>query len=766
MGTTVETLAPISAETSASSPLPAPSLKGPWVYSAWLDLLVGCGGWSAPLLLAVALVTPSHGHAWAVAFYALAIVFNYPHFMATEYRAYRTRDDFTKYKFFTLHLTLLLALTGIFAHVFPRLVPWIFTLYICWSPWHYTGQNYGLLLMFVRRSGAKLDAPERRWLRAAFVASYIMLLASFETGGSNDPLVLSLSLPAKLTIPLRAALGLSFAICACAAFRRLLKRTGWRAMVAPLTLLLTQFLWFVLPTLIELWSPSQIPQTRYSSGILAVLHSAQYLWITSYYQQRDARAAGQSAWRMSGYWIALIAGGIALFIPGPWLVSYIFRFDFTTSFLIFTALVNIHHFMLDGAIWKLRDSRVASRLIGQSPTADASAQSSEAAVKAKIAPKMRTSVDTRAPSTFTRVTGSMAFRVGIVLLLFLWGGTDQIRFALGTDEGNVSALSRAASMNPYDGAVEQRIATVQTAQGKQADAIASFARAVELNPYSETAQQSLALALIQAGRYDDAYVAYQKMLVVFPHDADALLNYGTLAAQLGRADEAMDAWQRSLKADPTEINAHLYLAALFDQKQDYATASQHWFAYLQLAGEQNLASGTDRATGRIAAADEISALLQLSDDEARLNQPSAAMTGYRSAVTLAQKSGNPKLQSLAFAHLGDAQEKAGDAKGAADSFEKGLALDAKGGDAPSVASDWFNYAGFLQRHGKPDDLAYACMLQAEGLLKDDGKAASELKTIQTSRQALETKLGKSAENAEKNQARLTLSATSLPPSSF
>jgi hypothetical protein len=370
---------------------------------------------------------------------------NYPHFMATEYRAYRTREDFEKYKLFTLHLTLLLVLTGVLAHTFPRLVPWIFTLYICWSPWHYTGQNYGLLLMFVRRSGATIETAERRWLRAAFVASFVMLLASFETGGSNDPLILSLGIPARYTVPARAVLGFAFFICAYGAFRGLVKRSGLRAMVAPLTLLATQFLWFVVPTLIELGGAYQIPQTRYSSGILAVLHSAQYLWITSYYQQREARAAGQSNWKMSGYWVALIAGGIALFIPGPWLVSYVFQFDFTTSFLIFTALVNIHHFMLDGAIWKLRDKRVASRLIDQSAKNETAGRALE---KSKgPAPGIK-------PAFARRLFGSHAFRVAAVAALFLIGGTDQLRFALGTDSANLKDLSRAARLNPYDSAVD------------------------------------------------------------------------------------------------------------------------------------------------------------------------------------------------------------------------------------------------------------------------------------------------------------------------
>jgi len=173
---------------STAEPISAPSVSrpvagGPWIYRPWLDLLVGCGAWSAPLLAVAAWLTPSHTHGWAVGFYLLAVIFNYPHFMATIYRAYHTRENFEKYKIFTLHITLLLVVTGILLHASYWLLPWIFTLYICWSPWHYTGQNFGLLMMFARRSGATVSQSERRWIRAAFWASYLMLLASFETGG-------------------------------------------------------------------------------------------------------------------------------------------------------------------------------------------------------------------------------------------------------------------------------------------------------------------------------------------------------------------------------------------------------------------------------------------------------------------------------------------------------------------------------------------------------------------------------------------------------
>jgi tetratricopeptide (TPR) repeat protein len=719
----------------------------PWIYGPWLDLLVGCGAWSAPLLAVAMWLTPVHPHAWVVGFYLLAIIFNYPHFMATIYRAYHTREDFEKYKIFTLHVTLLLVLTGILLHASYRFLPWVFTLYICWSPWHYTGQNYGLLMMFARRSGATVTQAERRWLRAAFVASYLMLLASFETGGSSDSLILSLGLPARVTLPARVILGAAFAIFAFLGFRRLVSRAGVSAMTAPLTLLLTQFLWFVLPTLVELRSQYQIPQTRYSSGILAVLHSAQYIWITSYYQQREARAKSKSGWRMTGYLLTLLAGGIALFIPGPWLVSYLFHYDFTTSFLIFTALVNIHHFILDGAIWKLRDSRVSSLLVdgGKAP--------------AQAGAEKAGGTDARGGRLWaaSRVLSAPAFRISVAGLLFLWGGVDQVHFALGSDEGNLASLQRAADMNPYDSMLQARIASAETQAGERDEAVAALTRAVEISPQNAALQHACARAMIEDGRYEDAYEHYGKMLAVFPNDADALVNYGLLAKRLGHPEEAVSSWEKAVGTNPNQPNAQLYLAEALDQKGQPGAAAPHWNAFLQLASahpDDPVASATQ----------QISAAIQLGDDETRSNNDSAALTEYQAAISMAERAGDARLESLAFAHLADWQEKTGDSKSAALSYERGLALDARAADPRSEAFDWFNYGQFLRRHGLPAELAYACLLRAENLLS--GVGGQEIATVRVALREMESRLGKKAPAARKDLALLLSRATSLPSSSF
>jgi len=731
----------------------------PWIYGPWLDLIVGCGAWSAPLLAVAMWLSRGNTHGWAVGFYFLALVFNYPHFMATVYRAYHTRSDFEKYRFFTLHLTLLLAATGAVVHIAPALLPWLFTLYICWSPWHYTGQNYGLMMMFARRSGATVAPLDRRWLRAAFVASYLMLLASFETGGSGDPLILSLNIPAKFTLPARLVLGGAFAIFVVLGFDKLVRERGWKAMAAPITLAVTQFLWFVLPTLIELRSSYQIPQTRYSSGILAVMHSAQYLWITSYYQRREAKAAGQSGWKMAGYFLTLVAGGIALFIPGPWLVSKIFHFDFTSSFLIFTAIVNIHHFMLDGALWKLRDTRIASLLIERGAKAGGGKRSGKQRAEEAVVATVAT-----APATTTtvkwggRMWSSPALRASLAGVLFLWGGWDQVHFALGTSTGDLPALLRAADMNSYDASLQARLAEAEEKEGNRAGAAEALGKAVALNPRSATLQNEYARALLENGRYDEAYNLYDAMLKRFPRDPNALVNFGLLAARRGETDAAVDSWEKAVDANPDQPNAHLYLAEAFDRTGRAAAAARHWQAYLKLA--QEFPQDPEAAPRQVAAAET-----ELGDDNARLGKTAEAVMDYQAGVVGAEQAGDAKLESVARVHRADAEEKLGDVKGADSDYESALALDAKAGDARGEGIDWFNYGQFLERHNVSKQLAYACLVHAENLLA--GASEDDLKTVRGARQELEKQMGRSsAEVVQKNLQAFLTRATALGADSF
>jgi Flp pilus assembly protein TadD len=720
MGTTA--IAPPEESASAASPsAPGGHAQSPWIYRPWIDLTVGCGAWSAPLLLAGFYFANSHGRVWSVAFYFLALLSNYPHFMATVYRAYHKRDEFEKYRLYTIQVALLLGLTGVAAHLWYAVLPWIFTLYICWSPWHYTGQNFGLLMMFARRAGVTPTETERAALRVSFVASYILLMLSFHTGASEDPMILSLGLPAKLTLPARVSLAVFFLAVSGWAVTSLARRSNLRTVLPVAMLTVTQFLWFLLPVIIELASGRELPQTRYSSGILAVLHSTQYLWITSYYQKKEAQAAGETNWMFSRYLVTLIAGGIALFIPGPWIVSRVFHADFAASFLTFTALVNIHHFILDGKIWKLRDRRVASLLVdsreANAPAAEAATLKQRATWLAGSAPAAR------------------AVRIGAVALLFSWAAMDQLHFWWSSESTNLKALQRAVMLNPDDSSLLARLAGAREVAGQKDAAMAAMQDAARLNSASFAVQESYGRMLIEAGRDGEAYTQFQKMVTRWPKNVNALIDYGMLAHRLGHDEEAVDSWQRAVDADPSQTNAQLYLAQGLDQEGQLQAAARHYRAYLEIVARQH-EKGSANAPGILAA------LIKVADADAAASQFEDAGKGYQAAIGFAQKSGESTLESLAAAHLADLQEKQGNAPGAAESYQLALRADANVKDAHSVASDWFNYAQFLKKEKQPERYVLACLLKAEKIL--DGASGEDAAAVKEAVKTAEKETGREA----------------------
>lgn len=718
--------------------------KGPWIYRPWLDLLVGCGAWSAPLLLLTKYVSPNSTTGWSFTFYLLALAFNYPHFMATVYRAYHTYDEFAKYRYFTVHVAVLLAVAGLIAHLWYPLLPWIFTLYICWSPWHYSGQNFGLMMMFARRAGLRPGEGERQALHLAFIASYLMLLFSFHTGKSPDPLIISMGLPAKFTLPVRGMLALFFVVATGWAVASLARRSSWKALLPSVTLVSTQFLWFLLPSLIELTTRREVLQTRYSSGILAVMHSAQYLWITSYYQEKEARAEGKSSWSFARYVLTLVAGGIALFVPGPWLVSRVFHADFATSFLTFTALVNLHHFILDGALWKLRDSRIAALLLGH----DGEGEQSESETRG-LAAVFRWVAGNRA--------GARALRVSLLAFLLLWGAMDRLHFYWANVSANLGSLERAARLNPDDSAVQTRLARAADQAGQTDLALRALQTAAEVNPGNIGLEEAYAHGLIVAGRDADAYALYQSVLMRAPQNANALVNYGLLAQRLGHPEEAMDSWQRAVAADPTQTNAQLYLAQALGQNGEAQAAARHYRAYLQVVAKNpNEHAGEGPMV--------ISALVKVGDADAATQKIDDAMTSYHAAAQFAENIKDPGLQSLALVHAADAQEHTGNADVAAQFFQQALVVDETEGQPKTAAIDWYSYGQFLRRQKQPERLVYACFYRAQDLLstspgKELDAAAAELK-------ASEGRLGGAARALPAQISKLLSEALSLQPSAF
>jgi hypothetical protein len=353
--------------------------RKPWLFGPAHDLLWGSG---LAYLAIFLLLLVAGQQVLAVApqrFMALLVVLlSMPHYGATLLRVYEFPEDRERYRAFAIYTTLLFAVLFLWGLSNVTVGALLFTLYLTWSPWHYTGQNYGIALMFLGRQGVQMPPAQKRLLHGSFVLSVVITLF-FVHGPSTTSIqigpqvaFLSLGIPALAAdvMILCASIGYLLVTCRVVVF---LWRLGRGRSLPALVLMLTQAVWFVLPTWVFNWIPysTAMPFSRqfvsYSYTWIALGHAMQYLWVSYFFVRRSGRTT-----RMRSFYAkALMAGCAAWTVPAllfaPGVLGHL-PYDAGLAALV-AALVNLRHFVLDGAIWKLRDRRIASILFPGSGTA-------------------------------------------------------------------------------------------------------------------------------------------------------------------------------------------------------------------------------------------------------------------------------------------------------------------------------------------------------------------------------------------------------------
>jgi hypothetical protein len=347
--------------------------RRPWLVGPLPDLLLGCGLGYLLLVGVLAIARPdmSRLQPWLP---LLILATGVPHYGATLVRAYGDAASRRRYALFGVYLSALVWGAFAWAAFEPRLGSLLITLYLSWSPWHYAGQNYGLVLMFLGRGGTRLEAPARRLLRATFGLSVAMTLLNFHRVlgvGSSDPMFdaggayhfVPLGIPeaiARLLFPLLAA---AYLVCLAALVWNL-RGVSRRALLPAAALVLSQALWFAVPAgVAHLARPGLIESLGAPVAFLwiAVAHSVQYLWISRHFARSSGGGEAGAFWGGR----VLLAGAAIWVLPAlAFAPGALGRVPFEAGLgLLVAAAVNLHHFVLDGAIWKLRDPGVGQVLL-------------------------------------------------------------------------------------------------------------------------------------------------------------------------------------------------------------------------------------------------------------------------------------------------------------------------------------------------------------------------------------------------------------------
>jgi hypothetical protein len=523
---------------------PVARLRGPrWLEGPLPDLLIGAGGaylLSVPILWFA--LSGAVASDWTFTpIWIIAILINGPHYGATLLRVYEQREERHRYALFAVWGTALCAAIFVAGLYEPWVGALIVTVYFSWSPWHFAGQNYGISLMFLRRSGVEISPLAKRLLYASFLLSFVLAFLALHIEGSTGasapprsalytaPVLLRLGIPDAIAGALFLASGAAYLFCVVGAVAILWRRARLRVLLPVLSLVLCQALWFSVPALLDATRAWSIRSLAFAAIWISAAHSMQYLWVTFHYAKRSATRT-----RLSQYLLkTTLAGNAAIVLPGiffaPMLLGTSLTWEAGLSTLVF-AVVNLHHFMLDGAIWKLRDGKVARALLR-----DGEGDPRPAA----IGPKSRWQRPANALWAIAAVC--LAIEVGELVR-----HQSQQWSANRTAKAMFSALSWAGREHPMQ---RVRFARALLKQGDYAGARIEFERVVRDHP-TVGAWGGLGRAFEGERNLAAAAEAYEAGLALDPNDAALLRSAAITRSKLGEYGRAMELLARAIELEP------------------------------------------------------------------------------------------------------------------------------------------------------------------------------------------------------------------------
>ena len=297
----------------------------------------------------------------------LAWIVNWPHFAATSYRLYQSPEHVAQYPFTARVLPWLIGAGIGAALLLPNtFAPWWVKVFLVWSPYHFSGQTFGVTMLYARRCGWPVDASLRRALQAFIYGTFLVGTVgaeTWETGSEWYGVVYpTLGLPGW-TVTVATWLMYGGLVAVVVKFATVARsRRRW----PPLILLIpaaAQYVWFI-------GGASWLTFAEF----VPLFHSAQYLLIAWSMHLHEARETDGDtarprfiAVRTARFALVNFAGGAVMFWALPHLFAEVFGFTLFFATAAVIAGVQLHHFFVDGVIWKLRRKSVRSPLLGTWP---------------------------------------------------------------------------------------------------------------------------------------------------------------------------------------------------------------------------------------------------------------------------------------------------------------------------------------------------------------------------------------------------------------
>jgi hypothetical protein len=350
-----------------------------WILSPFLDMFFTCGGLMWCLLAAYLVAVSAFGQGtgdghqnFLLAMSVLGVgglAIADMHNCATIVRLYETKEIRDGLWRITKLGPVLIAGALLFG-LLPPIMSFLAKIYLLLVAQHFTAQTYGIALIYCFKRGYQMSEFDKSMLKGLLRAT--MLVAVVRQ--------LSLSEYSKTTIFGVPALDFFilpayanyfsmfvFACIAIAFFYGVARKAvlEQQFMPAPVVLLLVTTLAIFIAgadLLGQMWL-----------FVPAFFHASQYLVVTtSYNLKRQGLPEGVGTSEIATqlvsrtnveYWSLLLFISLFLYAALPIFISRFFGLDFQYAFGMVFVIVNLHHFVADHAIWRLRDPKIRQLLI-------------------------------------------------------------------------------------------------------------------------------------------------------------------------------------------------------------------------------------------------------------------------------------------------------------------------------------------------------------------------------------------------------------------
>ena len=307
------------------------------------------GGGLSLIVTAIVLADPARGllvDAAALPYFIL--LSNSAHFASSTVRLYTKPGTFQALPFLTIAFPLVMLFLLVVFLCFARfLAQHLLALYLTWSPFHYAAQGYGLALVYAYRSGCQVLPGDKRLLFWTSLLPFFYAFLGDHGSGLHWLLPASVFQEPLVHAPhsflMRVLPFASMAAVVLLYLKIARSESGPLPIISVLMLIANAAWWCFLPYDAFVWA--------------TIFHGIQYLGIVTIFHVKDqlGRPDNRRGWlfHVASFYGGSLLLGYGLFSCLPW-GFVMMGFGMVESIAVCVAAINIHHFIVDAYIWRLK----------------------------------------------------------------------------------------------------------------------------------------------------------------------------------------------------------------------------------------------------------------------------------------------------------------------------------------------------------------------------------------------------------------------------